>query len=94
MLKKVDDSTVQGDGFRVVVPNIHCVIYSEDHRETQVEIEGGMSEDLVDWLIYAETLGDWRIERGIEPMTDSDREIVLSRISGSLLVLNMPHRLA
>jgi hypothetical protein len=59
-----------------------------------VEIEGGLSGDTVDWLVYSETLSGWNIQGGFEPMPDNEKAIVLRRISESLLLLNMPHRLA
>ena len=94
MLHAINNKTVQGDGFRVVVPDIHSVIYSEDGRDAHVEIEGGMSGDTVDWLVYAETLAGWTIQGHIEPMNDSEKDIVMRRISESLSLLNMPHRIA
>jgi hypothetical protein len=94
MLRALNNKTVQGDRFGVFVPDIHTVIYSEDGRDARVEIEGGMSGDTVDWLIYSETLSGWNIQGGIDPMTDNEKKTVLRRISESLLLLNMPHRLA
>jgi len=94
MLHALNNKTVQGDGFRVFVPDIHTVIYSEGDREAKVEIEGGMHGDTVDWLIYPDTLTGWIAQGIVEPLTDVEKKNVLRRISESLLVLNMPHRLA
>jgi hypothetical protein len=93
MLHIVNNKTVQDDDFRVLVASIHSVTYSEDQREAQVEIEGGMSGDVVDWLVYAETLSVWNSSSGIAPMTNSEKTTVLRRISESLTLLGMPHRI-
>ena len=91
MLQKLDNKTVQGDGFRVFVPDIHTVVYSDGGRTARVEIEGGMTAGVVDWLVYGETLSGWYIGSRHEPMADDDKQMVLGRIAESLHLLEMPH---
>ncbi|MCE9526358.1 MAG: hypothetical protein K8R36_09925 [Planctomycetales bacterium] len=92
LLKRINNKTVQGDSFRITVPDIRPVVYTEGSREARVEIEGGMVSSNVDWLIYAETLSGWHITTRLEPMSHDERELVLHRISEALHVLDMPHK--
>jgi len=93
-MRRLDNETVQGLGFKIAVPDIHTVVYSEECRRAQVEMEGGMSEGKVDWLVYATTLSAWESNDGPQTMTKEERNTVLKRISAALTVLDMPNRIA
>ena len=93
MLIRLNNKTVEGDGYRIIVPDIHTVIYEECARTARLEIEGGMSARVVDWLIYSETLSGWHDESGVVPISATERAIILSRVAESLNLLEMPNRL-
>ena len=89
-MKKVDNKTVEGDGFVITVPDIHHVRYVQGATEATVEIEGGSEGGQIDWLIYSATLTG-------KGETDSDfvrthRQEIIDRISNALTVLAMKHR--
>jgi hypothetical protein len=92
MLHALDSKTVQGDDFRVVVPDVHTVVYSDSDRTARVELEGGRLDGVADWIVYSETISGWYRGDGREEMTVSDKDLVLCRISDSLKLLDMPHR--
>ena len=92
-MKKLDNKTVQGDGFCIFVPDIHTVVYSEEGRTARIEIEGGMSGNTVDWSVYPETMSGWHVEGGHKAMDVSDKDTILRRISKGLDILEMPHQI-
>jgi hypothetical protein len=92
MLTRINNKTVEGDGFCIAVPDIHTVVYTENQRVARVEIEGGISTGKVDWLVYAATLSGWHVEEGLEPMSQDEKEFVLQRMLNGLRVLEMAHR--
>lgn len=94
MLRRIDNKTVGGSGFQVVVIDIHAVTYKEGPRQAWVEIEGGMESGKIDWLVYTSTLSMWHVGNTEQAMTDEERAMVLERISAALKLLDMPHRLA
>jgi hypothetical protein len=93
LMHVVNNKSVEGDGFRVTVTDIHTVIYHETDRTVTVEIEGGQgSGGKVEWDVYSSTLSDWRIVGRSQPITSDDRSRILSRVSGALSLLEMLHR--
>lgn len=95
MLQRVSNKEVRGLNFMVFVPNIHQVRYTENGRVATVEIEGGIGKDgEVNWLVYRETLRGWGPPHEMDEMSSEKRGEILSRISESLTMLEMPHELA
>lgn len=92
MLKRLDNKTVEGPGYKVVVPDIHSVIYNEGRNSITIEIEGGTDANGVNWLVYVKTLSVQEVDSSYI-MTKEKREIILKRISDALNLLDMPHRL-
>lgn len=90
-MKKLDNKTVIGDGFRIVVPDIHRVLYVDDKHEATIEIEGGINDNKVDWFVYTSTLSS-RINDD-QAFIFEKRELILQRISCALDILDMPHRM-
>jgi hypothetical protein len=94
MLIQISNKEVHGPTFSVAVPNIHQVRYKEGSRVAVVEIEGGMEEGgEVNWLLYQETLKGWEPPHEMEEMSENKRAEVLSNVSQSLTILEMPHEL-
>lgn len=87
-MKKLDNSTVEGEGFRITVPDIHHVVYSCGPHIAEVEIEGGSVDEQVDWLVYASTL---TTQDGDDEFLKMNRERILTRISRALTLLGMQH---
>ena len=56
-IKRIDNKTVAGNGFQITVPDIHRVIYTDTNCTVEIEIEGGMSDGKIDWIIYDEKRG-------------------------------------
>lgn len=94
MLTQISNKEVHGPTFSVVVPNIHQIRYKEGSHVAVVEIEGGMDEGgEVNWLLYQETLKGWEPPHEMEEIAENKRAEVLSNVSQSLSVLEMPHEL-
>jgi hypothetical protein len=94
MLNRIDNRRVRGPGFTVTVSGIHHVEYSEEDKTAVVEIEGGRgTSQEVNWLVYSETLRGWEPPHQEEVMQPLKRAWVLSKISESLDLLEMPHRI-
>ena len=91
-MKKLNNKTVEGEGFVIAVPDIHHILYSHGSIVAEVEIEGGSDGGQVNWLIYADTLRP-KDRKDVEFVGDHRREI-LDRISNALVLLGMPHRVA
>ena len=95
MFQRISNKEIHGLAFTVFVPNIHQIRYTEDRHIALIEIEGGTSKDgQVDWLIYRETLRGWEPPFEKDEFSTEKRAEVLSRISESLTILEMPHKLA
>ncbi|OGV75114.1 MAG: hypothetical protein A3K19_18520 [Lentisphaerae bacterium RIFOXYB12_FULL_65_16] len=88
-MKKLNNKTVEGDGFVITVPDIHHARYSHGQFVAEVEIEGGSEGGQVDWLLYASTLGA-KDEKSVE-FVNRHRQRILDRISNALTILGMPH---
>jgi hypothetical protein len=94
MLKKIDNNTVRGTWFTVHVRDIHWVKYSEGGRVATIEIEGWRSPDgVVNWDVYGQSLMYWDEPYEPDDMDLSKRLEILERVSASLEVLGMPHRI-
>jgi hypothetical protein len=91
-MKKVDNKTVEGDGFVIMVPDIHHVRYVQGAVEATVEIEGGSEGGQIDWLIYSATLTG--ISETDSGFVHSHRQEIIDRISNALTILAMQHRVA
>lgn len=85
----LDSKMVEGEGFKVVVLDIHTVVYSEPDRTATVEIEGGEVDGVVDWLVYASTVNGWEKSGTIAPLSTDDRATILHRVSEALALLGM-----
>lgn len=95
MLKKIDNKTVQGHGFRTTVPNIHEITYSEGDKTLIVEIEGGTNEKgEIEWDIYSSTMQSWLPPHQLEPFSYKDKQRILHNISDSLTLLGMKYRIS
>jgi hypothetical protein len=92
--RRIDNKTVEGAGLRISVLDIHTVAYMEESWRAQVEIEGGVEEGNINWIIYATTLSGWNVDGGRHSMTKEERNLVLTRISAALTLLDMPNRIA
>jgi len=94
MIYRVSNKEAKGSSFTVLVPNIHQIRYVEGNRVAIVEIEGREDpHEQVDWLIYQETLQGWEPPYEMDELSPVKRAEILSRISESLHVLEMPHEL-
>ena len=92
-MRVLNNNSVQGDGFTIAVRDIHAVSYEENDRTATVEIEGGMDDGEVDFLVYSETLDGWYVAGAWRPMSAEDKSRVLSKISDALNLLKIRHRL-
>ncbi len=94
MLRKLDNKTVQGNGFTVTVPTIHEVRYTAGEKTLTVEIEGGTGQnDQVEWDVYSDTMRGWLPPHHLDRFTYEDKQRVLRNISESLRVLGMKHQI-
>lgn len=91
MLRRLNNKTIVGDGFRIFVPDVHCVIYNDAKYAAKLEIEGGMTDGQIDWLVYGLPFRDLE-GKNIDCDTKT-RETILNRISQSLTKLDMPNRI-
>ena len=95
MLTKIDNKTVQGNGFTMTVPNIHEIRYSEGDKTLAVEIEGGTNEKgEIEWDIYSSTIRGWLPPHQLESLSYEDKQRILHNISDSLKLLGMKHRIS
>ncbi len=94
VLKKLDNSTVQGENFLVSVPGIHEVFYREGEKNLSIWIEGGWNEQGEhDWLVYARDLKGWLPPHDLDPFPPEEKARILNNISHSLSLLDMKHQL-
>ena len=95
MLKKLTNSSVRGsDGFLVSVVGIHEVRYSEGQKTARVEIEGGRDDrGEIDWYVYSKTFQGWLPPYEQNSLSREKKQEILKRISESLTVLGMHHRI-
>jgi hypothetical protein len=94
MFQVVSNKEVRGVGFSVLVPNIHQAVYSEADHVATVEIEGGTDEKgQVNWLIYRDTFSGWLSPYTLDSISEKQRDDIISNISKSLSLLNMPHQI-
>ncbi|MDD2744468.1 MAG: hypothetical protein PHV02_19580 [Rhodocyclaceae bacterium] len=91
-MQKIDNKTVEGDGFVITVPDIHHVRYRQGAIVAEMEIEGGSDGSEIDWLIYTTTLKSAN-EMHSDFVYKHQQEII-DRISEALTLLAMPHRIA
>ena len=92
-MKIVDNSTVLGEGFTVLVQDIHHVKYLDGKVEAVVEIEGGGSLATgIDWSIYSTTL-DWLHPDYTEDFEHPPKQVVIERISKALTLLGMKNEI-
>jgi hypothetical protein len=86
MLKKVSNKRVESaSGFAVEVRDIHHVVYQRGKETVTVEIEGGLREGVVHWLVYSQTL------QGQGPLPIQEKSEVLRHIGEGLEALGMKH---
>lgn len=90
-MKRVDNKTVLGDGFKVFVSNVHAARYEDNKAVLEVEIEGGTKDGKVHWIVFVNTLNVVQILDATS--TQVSREEALKRISRALTVFDMPHRM-
>jgi hypothetical protein len=94
MLQKINNKSVRGAYFNVIVPDIHKVEYTEAGKIAVFEIEGGTGKHgQVDWLIYAQTFLTWMAPHESESISPEKRRQILENVSQSLTLLGMPHKI-
>jgi hypothetical protein len=92
MLERLNNKTVRGPTFIVIVPDIHRLQYMEGEKVAFIEIEGGTGAgSQINWLIYSETLRGWERPHEDTEMLGPKRKEILANISKSLDLLAMPH---
>ncbi len=88
-MKKIDNKTVLGDGFKVVVLNIHTTRYEDSDCVVEIEIEGGIKGNKVNWLVY---INSFKIMQVFDSaLGQVNKKEVLKRIGDALTLLDMPH---
>lgn len=90
-MKVIDNKSVLGKCFKIVVSDVHTVRYEDNNSAFEVEIEGGIKAGKVDWLVYVHTFKVIQILDAAS--TQVSREEVLKRIDQALSLLDMPHRM-
>jgi hypothetical protein len=93
MPKRINNMTVEGSGYNVIVPDIHTVIYNEGANSITIEIEGGTDVNGINWFVYLKTLSVREVYSNSFAMTKEKKDVILKRISDALNMLDMPHRL-
>ena len=94
MLQRINNKMVRGPTFVVSVLDIHRVHYEEGEKVACVEIEGGAgSDNQVNWVIYSETLRGWEPPDLEMEMQEVKRQEILTNVSKSFDLLDMPHNI-
>ncbi|HVO30282.1 MAG TPA: hypothetical protein VMV18_06085 [bacterium] len=94
MMKRIDNQTVTGPGFRVVLPNIHWVRYEEGDRVAMVEVESGVGPGGTIYVcIYTRSLSGWEKPHHFDDFPWETRVRVFERICAAFDLLGTPNKL-
>jgi hypothetical protein len=93
MLRQIDNKSVEGDNFKVIVPNVRGVLYHDALGEYVIEIEGGNmgGPGFPDWLVYSQTLSQKSGPLNSTPISPERKREILQRVSECLTLLEMRH---
>ena len=95
MLRKVDNKSIEGDDFKVIVRNVREVLYHDALGEYTIEIEGGNmgGASFPDWLVYSQTLSQRNKPHNStpQPLSPARQKEILQRVSQCLTLLEMRH---